>query len=250
VADMLLTLTVFALMVELRPTLPGRIIESAEVARIPALYVSVAVLWSAIFGFSGVYDLANIPSFAKQWGRFTLAYMLAVFVLGGVLYFTYREMSRLLVAYFSVTNYFLLLLVRYVLTLHLKTALGKVKRINVLMAGTTRAAIDLANTIMKDHSAIYHLVGFVDNDWDYQSPLPAPLIGQLEEVPRLIDEYDLNLVLIALPESRSRQTDKLINDLDRFPVRVYVVYDLQNWPLLSPRSRALVIRWLSAYGNL
>ena len=232
VSDMLLTLTVFALMVELRPVLPGRIIESAEVSRIPALYVCVALLWTAIFGFSGVYDLANIPSFLKQWGRFTLAYLLAVFVLGGVLYFTYRDMSRLLVAYFSVTNYFLLLFTRYVLTLHLKTALGKVKRTNVLMVGTTRAATDLAKTVMKDHTAIYNLVGFADNEWDYQTPLPAPLIGQLEEVPRLIDEYDINLVLIALPESRSRQTDQLINDLDRFPVRVYVVYDFGKLALL------------------
>ena len=232
-ADVLLTVTVFALMVELRPILPGRFIESAEVARIPALYACVAVLWIATFGFSGVYDLANIPSFAKQWGRFTLAYMLAVFVLGGVLYFTYREMSRLLVAYFSVTDYFLLLLTRYLLTLHLKTALGKEKCTNVLMVGTSRAAVDLAKTVMKDHSAIYNLVGFADSDWDYQSPLPAPLIGQLEEVPRLIDEYDINLVLIALPESRSRQTDKLINDLDRFPVRVYVVYDLGKLAVLK-----------------
>lgn len=232
VADMLLTLMVFTAMVELRPILPGQVIESADVSRIPALYVTVLLLWSALFGMTGVYNLANIPSFFNQSGRFTLSYLLAVFVFGGVLYFTYRDVSRVLVFYFSVTNYFVLLFTRYALTRYLRMALKNEKRTNVLMAGTGSSAIDLAKIIMLDHSSIYNFVGFADNDWEYSSPLPAPLIGQLEEVPVLVEDYDIHLVLIALPESRSLQIEKLINDLGPCTVRVYLIYDLGKVALL------------------
>ncbi len=232
VADMFLTLTVFAAMVELRPILAGRVIESADVFRIPALYVTVFLFWSTIFGMTGVYNLANIPSFWSQAGRFTLSYLVAVFVFGGVLYFTYRDMSRVLVLYFSVTNYFVLLFTRYALISYLRMVLKKAKRTNVLMAGTGRNAIDLAKAIMLDHSSIYNFVGFADDDWEYPSPLPAPLIGQLEEVPSLVEDYDIHMVLIAIPESRSRQIEQLINNLGPCPVRIYLAYDLGKVALL------------------
>jgi exopolysaccharide biosynthesis polyprenyl glycosylphosphotransferase len=229
---MLLTLVVFAAIVELRPILPGQVIHSADSFRIPAVYVAVLLLWIPLFGMAGVYNLAAIPSFSNQFGRFTGSYLLAVFVLGGLLYFTYRDMSRMLVLCFSAANYFVLLLTRYALTRYLRTAFKDVKRTNVLVAGTGRSAVDLAQVMMLNHGAIYHVVGFADDDWEYPTPLPAPLIGQLDEVPALVDNHDVQLVLIALPEHRSRQIEKLIKDLGPHPVRVYLVYDLGKIALL------------------
>lgn len=230
--DMLLTLMLFALAVELRPILPGRIVESAAVYRIPAVYLTVPCLWCLLFGMTGVYALANIPVFSKQLGRFTVSYLLAILVFGGFLYFTYREMSRMVVLYFSVGNFFVLLVTRYGLTRYLGRALKGVRRSNVLMVGSDQNAINLATTILEDHGSIYEVVGFADNDWSFQGPLPAPFVGQVDEVPRLVQEYDVHLVVIALPESRSQLTDKLIRDLDLLPVRVYLSHDLGMLALL------------------
>ncbi len=244
-ADMLLTLAVFAAIAEPRVHLPSRIVESADILRIVVLYVTVFVLWAALFGMTDVYNLGAIPSFSRQWGRFTSSYFLAVFVFGGVLYFTYRDLPRLLVLYFSVANYFVLLFTRYFLTRYLRRALKTVERTNVLIAGTGGNVIDLAKFIMAEHSSIYNLVGFADNDWDCPSPLPAPLIGQLEEVPRLVNNYGIHLVVIALPESRSRQIQNLINDLGPWPVRIFLIYDLGKVMLLRSEverfGRSLVI---------
>ena len=111
-ADMILTLAVFAVMAEPRVHLQSKIVESADILRILVPYVTVFVLWAALFGITDVYNLAAIQSFSRQWGRFTSSYFLAVFVFGGVLYFTYRDLPRLLVLYFSVANYFVLLFTR------------------------------------------------------------------------------------------------------------------------------------------
>ncbi|MFC1836833.1 hypothetical protein ACFL2Q_19265, partial [Thermodesulfobacteriota bacterium] len=135
IADMLLTLIVFAAVVELRPMLPGKLIESPEGLRIPLVYVTVLLLWSLLFGMTGVYDLSRIPSLSKQFGRFTSSYLLAIFVFGGFLYFTYRDLSRMLVFYFSVSNYLLLLFIRLSLTLYLQRKLKQFHRSNVLLVG-------------------------------------------------------------------------------------------------------------------
>jgi exopolysaccharide biosynthesis polyprenyl glycosylphosphotransferase len=231
-ADMVLTLIVFAVVVELRPLLPGRIIDSPELLRVPLLYVTVLFLWTLLFGMTGVYDLPNTPSFSRQAGRFVISYLLAVFVFGGILYFTYREMSRMLVFYFTACNFGALLTLRYGLTVYLAKMLKGFRRSNILIVGTDEGSISFSRRIMEEHGAIYNLIGFADNSWEFDGPLPAPFIGQADEVPRLVEDYDVQMVVIALPEGRSNHAERLIRDLDRRPVRVYVLYDLGKLALL------------------
>ncbi|MFC1836831.1 sugar transferase [Thermodesulfobacteriota bacterium] len=82
------------------------------------------------------------------------------------------------------------------------------------------------------NASIYRLVGFADNDWDFHGPLPIPFIGQVDDVPRLVEQYGVELVVIALPDAKSHQAERLIRDLDALPIRVYLVYDLGQLALL------------------
>ncbi len=224
-ADMVITLTMFAAMAAARPYLPGRFVGQVD-GVLPLLYVEVMVLWYLVFLFIGVYDVSRIPSFSRQISRFTGAYFLALLAFAGLLYFTFREISRMLVIYFCLANYVTLLLVRYGLIRYLRKKHSGGDRSHVLIVGCNDRSIAIAETIQKYHSSIYTLVGFADDFCPLGVQLPAPLLGSVAEVPALIRDGDFELVVIALPEERAREVEKLVVDLYPLPVRVYIVPDL------------------------
>ena len=58
------------------------------------IYVMVGLLWHVLFSVTGVYELRIIPRLSQQIGRFTSSYFLAVLMLTGFLYFTFRDVSE------------------------------------------------------------------------------------------------------------------------------------------------------------
>jgi hypothetical protein len=79
-ADVLCTAVVFAIMIELRPVLPGAAMDPSDTIHSPGLYVGILLLWHALFALTGVYDLSKIPRLSRQISIFTFAFLLAVFM--------------------------------------------------------------------------------------------------------------------------------------------------------------------------
>jgi len=229
-ADFFLVAALLILMVKLRPLLPGKIALSADmffdVGRFWPMFIAVPVLYHLVFAMTGVYDLSRVPFFSQQITRLASSYLLAVLVFAGLLYFTYRDVSRLLVVYFSLITFAALVVVRYFLTLYLAKRPTVGERTNVLIVGGTQKSIALADRLFKQYGSVYNLVGLVDSGEGFDGPLPAPLIGAVDDLPRLIGEHDIQLVLIALTRSKYQETEKLILDLYPLPVRIYLIPDV------------------------
>jgi exopolysaccharide biosynthesis polyprenyl glycosylphosphotransferase len=229
-ADFFLIAALLILMVQLRPLLPGKSVLTADVvfefSRSWPMFLAVPILYHLVFAMTGVYDLSRVPFFSQQITRLTTSYLLAVLVSAGFLYFTYREVSRLLVAYFSFTTFAALVVVRYFLTLYLAKRPIVGERTNVLIVGGTQKSMSLAERLFKQYGSVYNLVGIVDGGEGFNGPLPAPLIGAVEDLPRLIGEHDIQLVLIALTRSKYQEVEKLILDLYPMPVRIYLIPDV------------------------
>lgn len=229
-ADLFLIAALLIVMVQLRPLLPGKSVLTADVVfefnRSWPLFLSVPILYHLVFAMTGVYDLSRVPFFSQQITRLTSSYLLAVLVSAGFLYFTYRDVSRLLVAYFSLTTFAALVVVRYFLSLYLAKRQIVGERTNVLIVGGTQKSMSLAETLFKQYGSVYNLVGIVDGGEGFDGALPAPLIGTVEDLPRLIGEQDIQLVLIALTRSKYQEVEKLILDLYPMPVRIYLIPDV------------------------
>jgi exopolysaccharide biosynthesis polyprenyl glycosylphosphotransferase len=233
-ADVVLTVLVLAAMVKARPYLPGKVLEPSE-AVLPAtlIYVLVGLLWHALFAGTGVYQLRVIPRFHKQIARFSTSYFLAVLTLTGFLYFTFREVSRLLIIYFCAADYVVLLLTRYVLMLYLQHNVRGIRDMQVLIAGVTESGMYLANTLRKDAASGLRVVGFVDNDTSRQVNLPEPVIGSFQDVPRIVLEQQIGILFVALPETRRAEAADLIHLVESMDIRVYVVPDVPKAGLMN-----------------
>jgi exopolysaccharide biosynthesis polyprenyl glycosylphosphotransferase len=239
-ADVVLTLLLLAAMVKARPFLPGKVLEPSE-AVLPAtlIYVLVGLLWHALFAVTGVYQLRAIPRLNQQISRFTSSYILAVLTLTGFLFFTFREVSRLLVIYFCAADYIVLLLIRYVLILYLKHNVSGIRDMSVLIAGASETGIHLANSLRGDAASGLKVVGFVDNDVSRQLNLPEPLIGSLQDVPRIVLEQQIGILFVALPETRRDEVEDLIHLVESLDVRVYVLPEVPKAGMVNPEVETL-----------
>jgi len=238
--DVILTVLLLAATVKLRPFLPGKPLDPSE-ALVPSMliYVMVGLLWHVLFSVTGVYELRIIPRLSQQIGRFTSSYLLAVLMLTGFLYFTFRDVSRMLVVYFCVADYAVLLLMRHLLTLYLRHSVNAIREVPVLIAGASESGIYLADTLSRDADSGLKVVGFADSDASQQLNLPGPVIGSLQDVPRIVLERQIGILFVALPEARGDEVEELIHQVESLPVRVYVVPEVPKAGLVNPEVETL-----------
>jgi exopolysaccharide biosynthesis polyprenyl glycosylphosphotransferase len=89
---------------------------------------------------------------------------------------------------------------------------------NVLIIGSNRRAIALADNLLEDREFGYRLAGFVDDSWYFDGAPPhykQMLVGRPAEITELLRDLALDEVIVALPISSCYQLTQRIVDLCR-----------------------------------
>jgi Undecaprenyl-phosphate glucose phosphotransferase len=110
----------------------------------------------------------------------------------------------------------------------------------------------IVQKILSNPGLGYEVIGFVTTDGLNGGPLPAPVLGQAGELAPIIHEYQVDEVIIALPEATHQEILMLISECERgkVTIRVYPdvfqimasqvsIGDLGGLPLLTVRDIAL-----------
>jgi exopolysaccharide biosynthesis polyprenyl glycosylphosphotransferase len=126
-----------------------------------------------------------------------------------------------------------------------------VGRDNVLIIGSGEVAHTITEKIRWSPHLGYNVVGAV-NGAPGTSVGDVPIIGTTGQIPEIIDAYEIDEVIIALPEASHRELVQLISKCQRGKVSIKVypdifaymagsltVDDLNGMPLLSVRDVAL-----------
>ncbi len=205
---------------------------------IPANFVSVLIIWFAVFHAYGVYDPQYQDSILNPW-RVLWAILISAVLFTGSLYLINYELPRLLFIYFIIGDALALLLFRLVLWLLVRRAAWYQRR--VLMIGGGPVALETARMVMRHSGNGLHLVGYVDDTEteDLRDPedpemMPLPLLGKLNAAPQLIREREVDDVIITLPWRERQQSEQLVRNLDRYAVQVRMIPDYLE---LSTRMR-------------
>jgi len=107
-ADLGLTLLAFFLASAVRPILPFGLPVVAELAHLsPLVYLLIALIWSGVLVLLAVYQ-PRIVRAVEEAQLVIAAVSLATLTLGGILYFSIRDVSRLQVLVFYLFDLFLL----------------------------------------------------------------------------------------------------------------------------------------------
>jgi len=234
IADILLA--EFALLVTsiLRPYLPFGQPVAAETARLSVfVYLFVAAIWVVASALLSIYEPRRQRAFDEAQSIF-VAVTLTTAVLAGVLYFTFRGISRLQIITFYLLT--LVLLIGYRLLERAVTGrLGRpyYARRKVLVLGAGRTGGEVMRELDRNRWAGLEPVGFLDDDIPSGSLLEGyPILGQVEEVVRFVRELEIKDVVVALPLRDYDRFFQLVADLQKLPVQVRIIPDYVKTVLL------------------
>jgi len=259
--DVLMLVLAFVLGYEAREILPFFARPEGQpqlVSYIPTIILHVATI-IIMFYFSRLYHLKRAFSRFDQIrnvvGVVTLGSLLANGTLEFFLQNTPLEVSypRSLFFYVWISSVFLTGIGR---ELHRSfwVSLRKrgIARDNLLIVGEGSIARDITNKVRKSPDLGYNIVGIVGSREPKGRMLGFPFIGQYEDIPRLIDELEVEQVIVALSDAKRNDLVKLITlcQRGRVDIKVYPdifaymagdlnVDDLGGTPLLTVRDIAL-----------
>ena len=212
----------------------------------PYLHLMTLMLWPVVFAVTSVYDVRrNVRPVGEARALF-VAVSTATFVLGGALYFTFRDVPRLLIVYFYFIDLLFLASARIGLGLILRGLHAgghPLTRVLIVGVGEAAQAIVLALQTRLGHSVL--IVGYVDDN-PPAVRFQAPLVGRVAEVPRLIHELDVDEVIICLPGECYADVERLSFQLQTEPVRVRLVPDFLK--LVMVKSSVDIIGGLPLIG--
>jgi len=191
----------------------------------PYVFLMTLVLWPLIFSVTSVYDVRRNVRPVGEASTLFVAVSTATFALAGALYFTFRDLPRLLIIYFYFIDLLFLASARIVAGLWLRVlyAGGRpLTRVLVVGWGDSAQAITLALQTRLGHSMA--LVGYADES-ELNGPSKLPWLGTVAEVPRLVRDLNVDEVIICLTRDRYAEVEQLSFQLQSEPVRLRLVPD-------------------------
>ena len=217
----------------------------------PALYFLFPAVWVVIFASLSIYDGRKFLRVADELAALFLSTFIASISTAGILYFSYRDLSRVLFVLFVVNTFLLCFSWRVLARLYFRS-LRESSPVNrrLLVVGSGPLGQNVGRQIQgspRDHLA---LVGYVDDDNSLGNQERA--LGSLADLKAVLSQYDVTDVVIALPYSAYHQMTEIVARLDDQPVGVWValgffdlalyrtdIEDFAGIPMLDLRASAI-----------
>jgi exopolysaccharide biosynthesis polyprenyl glycosylphosphotransferase len=210
----------------LRPQLEiGKPIPADSAWLTTPVYLLILLVWGLSFLLADVYSLRKNLRFLDEVQRLLVGHVVATFAFAGVLYFTYRDISRLQVVTFALIALALLLSFRVIARLILyRWGNHRYGTRQVLIVGATPTGHRAAEAIAQSDWTGLKLAGFVDDD-----PLADthghPHLGPLSQITTTVQQRRINEVILALPREAHAELVNLVVGLQEIKVNVRVVPD-------------------------
>jgi exopolysaccharide biosynthesis polyprenyl glycosylphosphotransferase len=201
---------------------------AARTAYLPiGVYLMVGGLWLVVFVLLSVYDLRRSLKLGDELQRAVVAIAIATLVFAGALYFSFREVPRLLFGYFFLLDLALLVGSRVAIHRWFVHARPRLDTVRVLIAGAGNVGRQVASAVGRAPNLGLCVVGFVDDDPDKQGTTlqGLPVLGTLAEASHVVQTEDIHQVIVALPLRAHGETASLATDLQSLPIDVKVVPD-------------------------
>ncbi|PKO18216.1 MAG: sugar transferase [Chloroflexi bacterium HGW-Chloroflexi-10] len=215
------------------------------------LYLIFPLIWVLTLLIFNIYDGRKNIRVIDEFASLTTGSLLATIASAGILYLTYRDISRFQFGIFAVVTFLLMLMWRSVFrtTIHRKYSRRAEMR-NVLILGAGSAGRKIGEQINLEGMYGLCVVGYLDDSLKKQKE--ADVVGDLNIAREIVRSTRIDDVVVALPMSAHIRLNQIIAELHDLPVRVWVipdyfsltlhkagVFDFAGIPMLDLRAPAL-----------
>ncbi len=216
------------------------------------LMMGMNFVWYFFSNVINFYEDFNTRNFSFQFIKI-LKNVSGQVLTGIVFVFVTKEnlFNRNFILFYSV----LLVILVSVRTQFLKYLLGRIRGSqknarNLVIIGAQELGRNFYELISGHNEFGYNFIGFLDNESKTQDK--NDIIGNIEELDKIIPDKNIEEVIIALPISANRLFDNIIAICNRHAVRVHIIPDyfqflskkfqinmLGNFPIITVRSEPL-----------
>ncbi len=215
------------------------------------LYPVFGLLWVSVLMLLSVYDGRRNLYVANELTSLTLGSLLAGVSLAGLLYLSYRDISRFLFIFFALQVYFYTISWRLIVRLafHLDQSYQNVRR--VLIIGAGKVGLDLHDQIAQHPYMGLQVFGFLDDISQKKGP-NSMILGTIIDTRAIVEANQIDDVVIALPRRAHDEVSKLVAELHDKSVKIWVIPDyfhlalhraeiaeFAGFPMLDLRAPAL-----------
>lgn len=216
------------------------------------LYPIFSLLWVLIFQLFSVYDGRRNLRIVDELTAITMGCLLASNSAAGLLYLTYREISRALFIAFAVIVYLLIVSLRltYRLSFYMSRLRGIEQR-RILIIGAGPVGQKISEQVLTYQDLGLRLIGFLDDDPNKED-VGFNILGRLSEAKAMVNRYRIDDVVLALPRRAYERSNQLVTELHDMAVKVWIVpdyfalalnrasvNDLAGMPMIDLRAPAL-----------
>jgi len=237
----------------IRPSMSAlSFVKTVDSVSVPAqLLVFFPIIWVVIFSALSIYDGRKFLRAADELAALTLSTFIASISTAGILYFSFREVSRATFIVFVMSMFLTSLLWRVLARIYFRTR-PKTSAISrrLLVVGVGPLGQSVGKQIQTALSDKLILVGFLDDGYGGQTDV-SPL-GKIEGLKTLIGEHQVTDIVIALPYSAYHKMSEIVLYLEDIPVGVWValgffdlalyrtdIEDFAGIPMLDLRASAI-----------
>jgi exopolysaccharide biosynthesis polyprenyl glycosylphosphotransferase len=230
--DMLVVLGALALSSVLRIRIEFGKFGVPEAFAIPAvLYPLAPLMWLFAYNRANVYGPRQSPGFWHELRNILIGHGMAALIFFGALYISYRDFSRVQAFYFIGLTLAGVVTYRVIARFFYRRfgkAISDLRR--VLVIGTGENARQIAGIVRQYEWAGLMFAGYIQLDQSDSHP-PTPLLGSLGDLPRLIDQHQINEIIVPLKwfdSHTSERITEMMRLLDSFAVNIRLAPDYSD----------------------
>jgi len=214
------------------------------ITRLPwQVYLFGLVCWPFSLSFVGAYDPERVLRWYNEVWRVVLGSILATTIMAGVLYFSFRETSRLQFIYFFLLNLIFMIAYRGFLRVYYRLVGSRRPgtRSKILITGAGELGERSARVVLDLSRWGYDLIGFLDDDPEKQGKIisSVPVVGQVDQLNSVVRRNKVEEVWIALPTRAHNRVRWIVNELEKLPVRIKIVPDYYSLALVTAKPEIM-----------
>jgi exopolysaccharide biosynthesis polyprenyl glycosylphosphotransferase len=185
------------------------------------LYVAVAVLWAVAFLLLRPHRSLINGGLIESIGRLAATVSLASLTFAGLLYLSFRDVSRLQFLYFAGLNLSALIIVHIVVRSYMGARSQRLTRRRVLVIGDPTSAERFAEAFATPQWSGLEVVGYTSDSVD--APSRVLRMGAINDTPQIVADERIDEVIFAMPPQQHERITRLSLALIQQPVMVHMI---------------------------
>jgi exopolysaccharide biosynthesis polyprenyl glycosylphosphotransferase len=200
--------------------------------------LGITVFWILIYYLTGYYLNPYRKSRLKEMGQTLFITIFGVIVIFFVLLLddevaSYRTYYQSLLALFGF-HFSLTFIPRFILSSITNNRIhNRIVGFNTVLIGSNENALKLFREIEAQRkSSGNKFVGFVHvdnkNGYSHQLKEKLPHLGELNEIKKIVDQYDIEEVIIAIETSEHEHIGHIVNEIDDGKLTIKIIPDMYD----------------------